>query len=159
MAAGKRKDGWTLVWNDEFDGDRIDPSKWAFDIGNGFFDYQHHAWIPGWGNEELQYYTHEPENVVLRDSCLVPGPRSVRDIARELDVHPVHLARRFRRHFDTTPGDYLRRCRLDRARSLLRRSQASLADIASATGFTDQSHFTNAFRKTFGISPGAFRRS
>lgn len=96
---------------------------------------------------------------LLRDSCLVPGPRSVHDIARELDVHPVHLARRFRRHFDTTPGDYLRRCRLDRARALLRRSQASLADIATATGFTDQSHFTNAFRKTFGISPGVFRRS
>ena len=70
MAAGKRKDGWTLAWNDEFDGDRIDPSKWAFDIGNGFFDYQHHAWIPGWGNEELQYYTQEPANVFVKDSLL-----------------------------------------------------------------------------------------
>jgi AraC family transcriptional regulator len=96
---------------------------------------------------------------LLRDSCLTPGPRSVREIARELEVHPVHLARSFRRHFDTTPGDYLRRCRLDHARSLLRRSQAGLADIAAATGFSDQSHFTNAFRKTFGVSPGVFRRS
>ncbi len=70
MAKGKRKDAWKLVWNDEFDGDRIDPSKWAFDIGNGFFDYQHHVWISGWGNEELQYYTHEPENVFVKNSLL-----------------------------------------------------------------------------------------
>ena len=70
MARGKRNVEWTLVWSDEFDGDRIDPSKWAFDIGNGFFDYPQQVWIPGWGNEELQYYTHEPENIFVRDSLL-----------------------------------------------------------------------------------------
>ena len=70
MATTKRK-GWKLVWADEFDGKRVDRSKWDFDIGNGFYDYKNHAWVPGWGNEELQYYTHEPENVAVRDSCLV----------------------------------------------------------------------------------------
>jgi beta-glucanase (GH16 family) len=70
MASGKAKSEWKLVWSDEFEGDRIDPLKWAFDIGNGFFDYQHQAWVPGWGNEELQYYTHEPENVFVKDSLL-----------------------------------------------------------------------------------------
>ena len=57
MARKKQADKWVLVWNDEFDGNQIDPTKWDFDIGNGFFDYKHHEWIPGWGNEELQYYT------------------------------------------------------------------------------------------------------
>ena len=47
MAEGKRNGEWTLVWSDEFDGDRIDPSKWAFDIGNGFVDYPRQVWIPG----------------------------------------------------------------------------------------------------------------
>jgi beta-glucanase (GH16 family) len=61
---------WKLVWSDEFDGDTIDPSKWDFDLGNGFYDYQHHAWVPGWGNEELQYYTRERENAFVRDSVL-----------------------------------------------------------------------------------------
>jgi beta-glucanase (GH16 family) len=61
---------WKLVWSDEFEGDRVDPAKWDFDIGNGFFDYRHHTWIPGWGNEELQYYTREPENVSVKDSLL-----------------------------------------------------------------------------------------
>jgi beta-glucanase (GH16 family) len=59
-----------LVWNDEFDGDRIDTAKWDFDLGNGFFDYKSHTWIPGWGNEELQYYTREPENVFVKNSQL-----------------------------------------------------------------------------------------
>lgn len=95
----------------------------------------------------------------LRETCLFPGPRNVREIATELGVHPVHLARRFRQQFGTTPGEYLRRCRLEHARKLLRKSSAGLTDIAAATGFSDQSHFSNAFRSGFGVSPGAFRRS
>ena len=66
----KKIPGWRLVWSDEFDGNQVDTSKWDFDIGNGFYDYKNQAWVPGWGNEELQYYTHEPENVAVHDSCL-----------------------------------------------------------------------------------------
>jgi len=61
---------WKLVWSDEFEGDAIDPSKWDFELGNGFFDYKNHQWVAGWGNEELQYYTREPENVSVRDGRL-----------------------------------------------------------------------------------------
>jgi AraC family transcriptional regulator len=96
---------------------------------------------------------------LLHDTCLYEGPRSVREIAGELGVHPVYLARRFRQSFGMTPGEYLRRCRLERARWLLRRSSAGLAEIAAATGFSDQSHFSNAFRKGFGVSPGVYRRT
>lgn len=62
--------GWTLVWHDEFDGDAVDRTKWDFDLGNGFYDYASHTWVPGWGNEELQYYTADPDNVRVRDGCL-----------------------------------------------------------------------------------------
>jgi beta-glucanase (GH16 family) len=61
---------WKLLWNDEFDGDRIDPAKWDFDIGNGFYDYANNQWIAGWGNEELQYYTRESDNASVKDSVL-----------------------------------------------------------------------------------------
>jgi beta-glucanase (GH16 family) len=64
------KDRWQLVWSDEFDGDALDTTKWDVDLGNGFFDYSSHSWVPGWGNEELQYYTREPENLCVRDSKL-----------------------------------------------------------------------------------------
>lgn len=70
MSDHRQRKGWTLVWDDEFDGSQVDRTKWDFDLGNGFYDYRNHAWVPGWGNEELQYYTHDEENVVVRDSCL-----------------------------------------------------------------------------------------
>ncbi len=68
--AGDVANDWQLVWADEFEGNAVDPSKWDFDIGNGFFDYKTHQWIPGWGNEELQYYTREPGNVSVANSLL-----------------------------------------------------------------------------------------
>lgn len=95
---------------------------------------------------------------LLRDSAFSFGPRSVGEIAVELGVHRVHLARRFRAAFGLSPAEYVRRCRLDRARRMLRGSTAPLAEIAAAAGFADQSHLSNAFRKQFGTSPRAFRR-
>jgi beta-glucanase (GH16 family) len=61
---------WKLVWSDEFDGKEIDRTKWDFDIGNGFYNYDANAWISGWGNGELQYYTREPENAFVKDGML-----------------------------------------------------------------------------------------
>jgi AraC family transcriptional regulator len=78
-------------------------------------------------------------------------------VAATVGVHPIHLTRTFRRFFNCTPGEYLRRCRLERAGSLLRDAPLSLADVAVACGFADQSHFTRTFRGAFGVSPGAYR--
>lgn len=62
--------GWKLTWHDEFDGTAIDPAKWDFDLGNGFYNYDASQWISGWGNEELQYYTREAENASVKDGIL-----------------------------------------------------------------------------------------
>ncbi|MBW4046699.1 MAG: glycoside hydrolase family 16 protein [Proteobacteria bacterium] len=61
---------WTLVWSDEFDGDQVNPQKWDFDLGNGFFAGKDKTWVSGWGNDELQYYTRDPSNIFVRDSVL-----------------------------------------------------------------------------------------
>ena len=56
-----------LVMADEFDVDGApDPSLWTYDIGDGT-----DQGIPGWGNNELQYYTDRPENVVVENGLLV----------------------------------------------------------------------------------------
>lgn len=55
-----------LVWNEEFDGPAIDLSTWTFEIGNG-----HANGIPGWGNQELQFYTSDPGNAHIEDGVLV----------------------------------------------------------------------------------------
>jgi AraC family transcriptional regulator len=82
----------------------------------------------------------------------------IADIARAAGVHPVHLARVFRRYLGCTPGDYLRQRRLDRARVLLRETRRSLSDIALSTGYVDQSHFATAFKAETALTPSAYRR-
>ena len=89
---------WTLVWSDEFEGTQIDRSKWDFDIGNGFFDYQNHQWVAGWGNEELQYYTGEPENVFVKDGLLTI--RAIRETLHSCGYTSARLKTRKR---DGTP--------------------------------------------------------
>ncbi|MBV7269398.1 glycoside hydrolase family 16 protein [Winogradskyella luteola] len=56
-----------LVMQDEFDVDGVpNPSMWTYDIGDGTAEG-----IPGWGNNELQYYTARPENVNVENGVLV----------------------------------------------------------------------------------------
>jgi len=56
-----------LVWSDEFDVDGApNPQNWDFEIGDGTAQG-----IPGWGNNELQYYTDRPENVKVENGVLV----------------------------------------------------------------------------------------
>src|SRR5262249_48774137 len=55
---------------DEFDGAAIDRTKWDFDIGNGFYNYDANVWINGWGNDELQYYTDRPDNAYVKGGML-----------------------------------------------------------------------------------------
>jgi AraC family transcriptional regulator len=70
----------------------------------------------------------------------------------------VHLARTFRRFYGCTPADYLCRQRLEQAALLLRTTAQPLAEVALQCHFTDQSHLTHAFARTFAMSPGAYRR-
>jgi AraC family transcriptional regulator len=54
-------------------------------------------------------------------------------------------------------AQYIRRLRLEWAAERLRKREESLAQIASAAGFADQSHFTTWFKRQFGTTPAAFR--
>ncbi|MDQ3822236.1 MAG: AraC family transcriptional regulator, partial [Actinomycetota bacterium] len=84
---------------------------------------------------------------------------SVADIARDVGVHPAHLAREFRRHFAVPIGEYGRRLRLDAAAVRLATTDDSLAEIAYASGFAHQSHFTHAFKRHTGLTPARYRAS
>jgi len=80
-------------------------------------------------------------------------------LAAQLRVHPVYLARVFRRHLGCPVGTYVRRCRVDRAVSELLRDDRPLATMAHELGYFDQSHFTHDFRRETGTTPHAFRAS
>ena len=83
---------------------------------------------------------------------------SLAELAAGVGVHPVTLARAFRRTFGCTIGEYLRRLRIERAAEQLATGTQPLAEIALAAGFADQSHFSNVFRRRVGMSPSAYRR-
>ena len=59
-------EGYVMVWNDEFDGDSLDTTKWDYQYGTGS-----QYGLDGWGNSELQYYTDREENVRVEDGKLI----------------------------------------------------------------------------------------
>jgi AraC family transcriptional regulator len=73
-------------------------------------------------------------------------------------LHPSSLARGFRLETGVTIGDYLNRIRVRHACRLIAEHSTSLADIADACGFADQSHMTRVFKSITGIAPGGLRR-
>jgi beta-glucanase (GH16 family) len=58
-------DEYKLVWTDEFEGIRLDRTKWSYQIGTGC------PALCGWGNNELQYYTDDAANVRVADGKLI----------------------------------------------------------------------------------------
>lgn len=72
-------------------------------------------------------------------------------------LSPCHFSRSFKESVGLGPQRYTVQRRVERAKALLRHGTGSLADIAAAAGFADQSHFTAAFRRETGVTPGRFR--
>jgi len=68
-----------------------------------------------------------------------------------------HLLRSFTRETGITPYSYLETLRIDRAKALLKQGETP-ANVAQETGFSDQSHFSNTFKRLIGLTPGQYRR-
>ena len=101
---------------------------------------------PGWLDKAVE---------LLHDRYL--EELSLADVANGVGIHPVHLARSFRRHFHCSPGEFTRFCRLERAACMLTRSNRPLSEIALESGFGDQSQFSRVFARELGIAPGKYR--
>ncbi|MGE0082663.1 MAG: helix-turn-helix transcriptional regulator [Thiohalomonadaceae bacterium] len=86
-------------------------------------------------------------------------PGSLAELARSLGLSPSKLKRGFREVFGTTMSETLREARLQAARRLLLETGLPLKTIALQVGFCDAASLGNAFRKRFGVPPGALRRS
>jgi AraC-like DNA-binding protein len=80
---------------------------------------------------------------------------SLTDLSERVNISPYHLARLFRREMGIPPHRYLENIRIRHAQHLLD-DDLSIADVAYATGFSSQSHFTRTFRRFIGVTPGKF---
>lgn len=83
-------------------------------------------------------------------------PVALADMARAAGLSPFHAARLFTQTTGLPPHAWRNQVRLQRALAPLR-AGVSVTDVAAASGFTDQSHFTRHFRRMFGVPPGRWQ--
>jgi AraC-like DNA-binding protein len=102
-----------------------------------------------------------PTRHLLRAKDLMDGhyaePLDVPEIARAAGMSPAHFSREFRAAFGETPHQYLLTRRLERAATLLRHTDRSVADICLTVGLTSVGSFTTSFKRMYELSPTAYR--
>jgi AraC-like DNA-binding protein len=86
------------------------------------------------------------------------GSLPLATLAAECRLSVRHFTRAFRQSTGMPPHRWLQQRRVELARGLLRHTSGSIADIATACGFADQSHLTRVFARVVGVSPGAWRK-
>lgn len=90
------------------------------------------------------------------DHC--EGAISVRELARQSGYSKDHFTRRFKEAIGRTPRQYINDVKLDQAKKLLRTTDMSVSQIASALGFCDAGYFTNFFCEKAGVTPSYYRK-
>lgn len=80
---------------------------------------------------------------------------TLEDLARSVGLSRYHLLRIFKQHTGLSPHLYRTQCRIDLAKTLLRRGMP-FAQVALESGFSDQSHFTNKFKQFTAATPSQY---
>ncbi len=78
---------------------------------------------------------------------------SIANLSRAVHLNEFKLKRGFKQRFGTTIFGYLRQVRMEKAREMLRKQDASVIETANAVGYSNPSHFARAFKQAFGINP------
>ena len=85
------------------------------------------------------------------------SPIYVEDMASKSNMSTFHFARSFKKSTGHSPHQYLTTMRLEKSVTLLT-AGVRIADVASASGFSDQAHYTRVFKKHYNVTPAAYRR-
>lgn len=80
------------------------------------------------------------------------------ELSKQVYVHPIHLAKFFKKHTGLTVGAYRRKIRIEKALELLLNTDEPVVSIAHSLGFFDSAHFVRLFSQTYRCSPHQFRR-
>ena len=101
--------------------------------------------------------------VLVKKAILYFGQRAESHISRwkladSVNVSEDYLTRIFHREMGLSLWDYLSRLRIFLAAELLRRTDDTIQDIASRTGFQDHAYFCRVFKKIYGVPPGQMRK-
>jgi AraC family transcriptional regulator len=99
---------------------------------------------PGWLRQLAEKLMEEPRT-------------SIQSLASEAGVHPVYLARAFRRWYGVPPSEYRLRVRTSRGLASALFCQRGAAEAAHSAGFADQSHMCRSIRSSTGVTLSRLR--
>jgi AraC-like DNA-binding protein len=117
--------------------------------------YRQYGVFPAKARDSLEREIVEAIQKLLGD-CFEQG-LSLEQIATQLNYSPFHLCRLFRKHTGQSIHRYLNQLRLRTSLEYLTQANTDLTGLALKLGFASNSHFTEAFRKTFGTTPSRLR--
>lgn len=81
----------------------------------------------------------------------------VEEFTQEIGLSRMQLHRKLKALTDTSPGEFLRQFRLERAKQLLKLPGIQVSEVAYQTGFNNLSNFTKAFKDFTGLTPSEFK--
>jgi AraC-like DNA-binding protein len=99
---------------------------------------------------------HAAKAILLKD---IQEPPTIPRLARLAGINEFKLKQGFKQAFNTTIFGCLQQHRMKTAHTLLRDTSKNISEVASEVGYANVSHFINAYRKQFGITPGVFKKT
>ena len=93
--------------------------------------------------------------IMKKDLAAYP---SGEELAKAAGMSPARYQLAFRKHYGTTPYEYLKAMRLNQALLLLKNSDYGIATIAAKVGYHNSGHFARLFKKAYGMGPREYRK-
>jgi len=84
---------------------------------------------------------------------------SVPLVARNVDVSPSYLTALFHKNLQISPGEYIRRIKLQESKQMIRENSMNFTEIAAALQYSTVHHFSRQFKEKFGITPTEYAKS
>lgn len=104
------------------------------------------------------------ENEIIRKaqqyiSTHIREKLSVPLVARQVDVSPSYLTALFHKNLQISPGEYIRRIKLQESKQMIRENDLNFTEIAAALQYSTVHHFSRQFKEKFGITPTEYAKS
>ena len=104
------------------------------------------------------------ENEIIRKaqqyiSSHIREKLSVPLVARQVDVSPCYLTALFHKNLQISPGEYIRRIKLQESKQMIRENDLNFTEIAAALQYSTVHHFSRQFKEKFGITPTEYAKS
>ena len=84
---------------------------------------------------------------------------TVPSVAKQVDVSPSYLTALFHKHLHISPGEYIRRVKLQESKRMIRENQLNFTEIAAALEYSTVHHYSRQFKEKFGITPSEYAKT